>query len=179
MQALKRLILRGRRVRLIIAGDGESEQLLKRQLHQLELTGFLEFRGYVPDPFSVFLEADAALMCSYMEAFGRTTAEAMATGVPVIGHSSGGTAEIIVHEQNGLLYRGGADALAASMERLIDNLAWTDRLGTCAWLSAHARFATEQYAGRVWQVIQSLGRKECLVGSPFACGTTEPAIKDS
>ena len=177
IQAVKRLILRGRRVRLIIAGDGESERLLQRQMHQLQLTGSLEFRGYVPDPFSVFLEADAALMCSNMEAFGRTTAEAMATGLPVIGHDAGGTSEIIRHEQNGLLYRGGSDALAASMERLMDNPAWTDKLGTTAWLSARARFSTEQYAKRVWQVIQHLGRKECLVGSPFTYGTTEPDAK--
>ena len=48
--------------------------------------------------------------------------EAFMAGVPVVGARIGGIAELVVHEQNGLLYDppSSAEALAAALRRLIE-----------------------------------------------------------
>lgn len=57
----------------------------------------------VEDPYEIFDEYTALLMCSRKEAFGRVTVEALQSGLPVIGLNSGGTPEIIQHGINGFL----------------------------------------------------------------------------
>jgi len=52
-------------------------------------------------------EHDICLVCSTKEAFGRVTIEGMLSSQLVIGANSGGTAEIIQHGDNGLLYSPG------------------------------------------------------------------------
>jgi hypothetical protein len=56
------------------------------------------------NPHRVMRRARATLVCSDGEAFGRVTVESMAQATPVIGSKSGGTAEIVDHGVDGLLF---------------------------------------------------------------------------
>jgi glycosyltransferase involved in cell wall biosynthesis len=118
-------------------------------VEKLALRERVTFRGHVADPWPYFVRADAVLMCSVSEAMGRVTAEAMATGRPVIGHATGGTSELIRDGQTGLLYSGDDEALAASMRRVLERPEWRRQLGEQAWRDARERFTIERYAGSV------------------------------
>src|SRR5206468_6899835 len=106
--------------RLILVGGGDIADVERCEAvaSQLGIRDHVEFRGYIANPWPVYLEADAVLMCSINEAMGRVTAEAMAACRPVIGLGRAGTVELVEHERTGLLYRGGPEALAASMVRV-------------------------------------------------------------
>jgi glycosyltransferase involved in cell wall biosynthesis len=57
----------------------------------------------------------------------------MSTGKAVIGTSIGGTTEMIVHGETGLLVPpNDVDALAKAMQRLIDDVELRDQLGQAA-----------------------------------------------
>lgn len=144
--------LKSSNVRLILAGGGNSDSA-RRTAKKLGVAELVEFRGYISDPTRVFLEADASLMCSRNEAFGRVTAEAMAAGVPVIGRDTGGTPEIIEHHQNGILYSGESEDLAACMESLASDPLWSRELGDVAWSTARERFSIETCTNGVWNVL--------------------------
>ena len=90
--------------RLVLAGSAFSDYLgrLKALAHSLKVEHQVEFPGYVPDPYRIYRSADAVLMCSPCEAFGRTTAEAMACAKPVIGYNAGGTPELIDPDTNNI-----------------------------------------------------------------------------
>lgn len=141
--------------RLSIVGKGNVEHLEKLAT-ELGIRSNVEFQGHVNDPFNVFLGADAALMCSEHEGMGRVTAEAMAACRPVIGLDSGGTSEIIEHEQTGLLYRGGCANLASCMRRFIQNPGWARSLGMNGWRQARERFCNEKYVSSIYDVLQSV-----------------------
>jgi glycosyltransferase involved in cell wall biosynthesis len=98
-------------------------------------------------------------MCSPHEAMGRVTAEAMSACRPVIGFDGGGTPELIDHGRSGLLYRGGAEELAACMGRYAEEpgLAW--RHGEAAWHQARRRHTTEAYAGHVHAILRGVRRR--------------------
>ena len=113
------------------------------------------FKGYVSDPYDTFHEADCLLMCSENEAFGRVTAEAMSACLPVIGKNSGGTPEVIVDEETGILY-DTFDDLVAAMIKLTQNPELGKQMGLAGWARAKKHFNIEDYAGNVYQVVQSV-----------------------
>jgi glycosyltransferase involved in cell wall biosynthesis len=151
IRALARLAPEFPEVRLEIVGDGETRNVerCRALVEKLALRERVTFRGHVADPWPYFVRADAVLMCSVSEAMGRVTAEAMATGRPVIGHATGGTSELIRDGQTGLLYSGDDEALAASMRRVLERPEWRRQLGEQAWRDARERFTIERYAGSV------------------------------
>ncbi len=112
---------RGADVRLTVVG-GDLSSSFGRELQQLAhasgLADRIEFTGQVSNPHAFVLAADAALMCSRSEAFGRVTVEAMKLGRPVIGTQSGGTGELVRDGWNGFLYPPGD--VGALTDRIVD-----------------------------------------------------------
>lgn len=75
------------------------------------------FLGQVSDMPGLRENMDVELVCSKAEAFGRVTAEAMMSGLPVIGSNTGGTPELIKNGRTGFLYQYGNTAdLAEKMK---------------------------------------------------------------
>jgi glycosyltransferase involved in cell wall biosynthesis len=162
IRALALLAARHPAVRLLLVGGagqtGEQGYFdeCRALAAELGVADRVQFWGYVPDPERAFLEADVALMCSRHEAMGRVTAEAMSASRPVIGFASGGTTELIDPGRTGLLYRGGAEALAACMARYVEapELAW--RHGQAGWHGARRRHSTEAYAAQIHEVLRGI-----------------------
>lgn len=97
--------------RLLIAGDAkeaEYGQRVRSLAEELGLKGRVEFLGNRQDIAALMQRAQAVVVPSYFEGFGRTTAEAMANGTLVIGHNTGGTKEQF---ENGLAFTGGPIAI--------------------------------------------------------------------
>jgi glycosyltransferase involved in cell wall biosynthesis len=70
---------------------------------------------------------------TWQEPFGIVALEAMAAGRAVVASRTGGLADIIAHEETGLLVPPSDPAtLATAMRRLLDDAALRERLGTCA-----------------------------------------------
>lgn len=92
--------------KLIVVGDGESSYVesLKKLASSLNVKNKVQFLGYLSDPSEVYAKSKIALMCSESEGFGRVTVEAMWHKCIVVGYNRAGTAEIIDHGVNGLLY---------------------------------------------------------------------------
>jgi glycosyltransferase involved in cell wall biosynthesis len=139
-------------------GDRAYFERCQELARELGIVDRVEFWGYVPDPERAFLAADAALMLSRSEAMGRVTVEAMSCERPVIGFDAAGTSELIDHGQTGLLYRGGIGELAVAMRHYADNPNEAIRHGEAGWAVACGRNATEVYAARIRDIINSVAR---------------------
>ena len=76
--------------------------------------------GYVADPRQVMAEVDLLVHSADHESFGRVIVEAMAAGRAVVGANGGGVAEIVVHDETGLLVPpDDPAAMAAAIEALV------------------------------------------------------------
>lgn len=150
-------ILRHRRpeARLLLIGDG-NDRALRATIARTGQGEAVELRGFVDDPFPALLGCHALLMCSRNEAMGRVTVEAMACGLPVIGHASGGTLELVEDGRTGLLYPGGASELARRMEALAADPARAAALGDAGALAARERFSIERYADEVLAIYRAV-----------------------
>jgi glycosyltransferase involved in cell wall biosynthesis len=83
---------------LIITGKGECETELKELAAELNLKEYILFTGYISEEelAAYYRVSDLYVIPTrFLEGFGLSTVEAMASGLPVIGTDVGGTAEIL------------------------------------------------------------------------------------
>jgi len=145
--------------RLVIVGGGKEGPLHAR-IEELGIPDSVEFTGFLEDPFPVLIKADAFLMCSRNEAMGRVTVEAMACALPVIGHASGGTVELLEDGITGLLYTEGATDLAERMVLLLADPRYAVQLGEAGAVHAAVHFTIERYAQDVLKVYRSVSSND-------------------
>lgn len=130
---------------LSIAGKGQPDIL---SWLETAVAGFpVTLRGWVAaDAF--FREVDVLVApATWQEPLGRTVAEALCHGVPVVASRVGGQQEQIRDGVNGLLYDPNSPGeLADHLGRLIADPALADRLGDHA-AAARVRFAPAAVAG--------------------------------
>ena len=89
----------------------------------------------------VYASADIFCMPSYLEGFPLALTEAMAAVLPAVGlKSCHAVAELIANEKSGLLVDNTKEALAAALERLMNEPTLRKRMGQ------EARRAMEAYA---------------------------------
>lgn len=140
--------------RLVLVGAGDHAGIIGLA-SGLGVGNLVTVEGPTSDVNQYYQMADAYLMCSQHEAFGRTTVEAMLHGLPVIGNAGRfcATSEIIEHEKTGLLYADEPAALATAMQRLIDNPAFAKQLGQNGRQQAERQYTVERYAQEIWQII--------------------------
>jgi len=157
IRAIADLKRKGLNTYLIVAGSGNEKfvEYLKRLVITLGISEDVEFTGFVEDPYEVYFKSDCLLMCSVYEAFGRVTAEGMSACLPVIGKNSGGTPEIVVEGETGLLYNN-FDELVDCMEKIQNNPDWGKQMGINGWNRAKKYFSIEDYAANVYEIIQSV-----------------------
>jgi len=133
------------RAHLWIAGDGPERPALKALAGSLgiaERTAFLGRRDDVPD----LLEAcDVFALPSRLEGLGVAALEAMARSRPVVASRVGGLAEVVVHEETGILVPpDDPTALARALARLADDPALRRRLGEAGARRVGQGFLAEQ-----------------------------------
>ncbi|NUQ83835.1 MAG: glycosyltransferase family 4 protein [Anaerolineales bacterium] len=116
-----------RRVHLTILGKGHSqyEERLRNLVSQYQLSDLVTFHAPIPrSELPEFMGGfDVLLLPSiWAEPLARIMQEGLACGMVVVGSANGGTAETIVHGENGLLFRAGDAAdLARQVKRLLDD----------------------------------------------------------
>jgi glycosyltransferase involved in cell wall biosynthesis len=155
--AVAALKTRGVVTELVIAGEGACRSHLEAAVESNNLQSHVSFVGQVKNGLQLMKQADAVLMCSRSEGFGRVTIEGMLAGKPVIGARCGATAELIEDGFNGLLYSfGDANELADKIANLYRNPTLAQNLGRNARAWAERTFTKERYAKELLTVIHSL-----------------------
>jgi glycosyltransferase involved in cell wall biosynthesis len=128
--------------RLIIVGDRdrspETTERLDIEIARRGLAGRIEFAGAVaPERLSAFYAvADLFVLASHFEGYGMAYAEAIAHGVPVVGTTGGAIPDTVPPSAGVLLPPGDADALAATLWRLIESPAERGKLAAGARAAA-------------------------------------------
>lgn len=93
--------------KLLMIGQQSDTDIINR-INEIsvkyDLDNSIEFLGFCDDVGSYMAKASVFIMSSDCEGMGRVTIEAMFYGCPVIGRATGGTAEIITHNETGFLF---------------------------------------------------------------------------
>ena len=116
--------------RLLLIGEGPERAALEALCRRMEITPWVTFAGFHPDPFRLVKSADIFVHTARFEGFGNVLIEAMACALPVVATDCDfGPREIIQHGKSGLLVPPGCvDSLARAMLSLLQDAALRQQL---------------------------------------------------
>lgn len=135
IRALKILQNYDHRFRLLIVGEGDDMERLKKLSSELEIEEKILFFGKIPfDQIPRYLSiADIFISTPTNEAISRSVLEAMSMGMPVIATAVGGTPEAIVDGVNGMLVGvKNPEEIASKIKELVVNFDNMKRMGEAA-----------------------------------------------
>lgn len=108
-------------LRLIIAGSGQSESALKKQVKDLDMENQVTFLGFINDPYPYLVNADLYILNSHSEGFSNSLVEAMYSKTPSLSTAVGAAPEIIEDGINGFLTPANdEEALCNKLKEIIN-----------------------------------------------------------
>ena len=144
LEALALLQPRRPRLRALVVGTGPLEPDLRRRAEELGLDEICTITGERHDVYDLMAAADVFALSSDWEALPLVVIESMMIGCPVVATDLPGIRDLIADERTGLtVSRGDAAALAAGIERVLDDRRLAARLRTEARVFIRERCSTE------------------------------------
>ena len=150
---------RGAGIKVLLIGDGEEEQSLKRLVSHLHIQDRVEFLGSkMAGELATFYRTCAAVaLPARDEGLGLTLIEAMFCGAAAVGARSGGISDVIADNETGLLVPpGDPRALADALQRLLTDGSLADRLSRAGQVSARRNYDPDACMARMLAVYQSV-----------------------
>lgn len=142
---------------LTIGGQGPEGPALRAAAIHAGLEGRVRFLGSVLDPETHLRAAAAFVLPSWHEGLPNALLEAMATGLPCVATTIGGTTDVATDERDALLVPpGDSAALAKALLRILTNADLAGRLGTAARLRVVAEFSLEAMVARYEQLYREM-----------------------
>jgi glycosyltransferase involved in cell wall biosynthesis len=145
LEAAARVRSGGVSVRYVFCGEGREAAVLARAAESV--AGKVRFVGFRRDMPACLAAADIVALPSLHEGLGVAALEAMASARPVLASRVGGLAETVVAGETGLLVPpGDAGALAAALQRLVEDAELRVRLGAAGRARVLARYTSARMA---------------------------------
>ena len=123
IQAAQKVYREHPQLRVVLIGDGPEKSALQELVAELGIAERVTFTGEIHfSEVPVYLKAaDVFGFASVTETQGLVTMEAIAAGLPVVAVDGSGTRDIIENGKQGWLVPNDPEALADSINRLLDS----------------------------------------------------------
>ena len=132
---------------------GAYEEELRADAERLGVADRVVFAGYRDDVPAVLAGCDVFCLPSSAEGLPLVVLEAMAHAKPVVATRVGGTDEVVVDGETGLLVpTGDSDALARALSQLLADPTRATRLGEAGRTRVLAEFGAASMAARVLEL---------------------------
>ena len=149
LRAFARVLGSFPRARLTVAGDGPARKALEQLAVDLGIRDEVDFPGWVSPERIPDLMNSATLVVMpsrWHEAFGLVTLEAMQMARPVVATRTGGTAEVLVDGETGVLVPADDHhSMAAAIAALLDNPELARQMGQAGRRRAATKFSFDAY----------------------------------
>ncbi|MDH6251910.1 glycosyltransferase involved in cell wall biosynthesis [Chryseobacterium sp. H1D6B] len=119
MEAHARLLKDGFDHHIIVIGDGEEKENLKKQAESLGVAGSFELLGSLMNPYPYVKNADFFILPSESEGWPLIIADTLILQKPIISTNVGGIPEMVTHEKTGWLINYEVDDMYDSMKRFM------------------------------------------------------------
>ncbi len=160
--AFKEVLRKHPDAQLVIGGEGPLLNTCQNLIGYLNikehvmLPGVIEpekFRSYLQDAVA-FVQHSVTASNGDMEGTPVAVLEASAAGIPVISTYHAGIPDVIEHEKTGLLIQEhDVDAMAACMIKLLDDVAYAQKLGAAGRENIKQHFSMEKHLKKLSEII--------------------------
>jgi glycosyltransferase involved in cell wall biosynthesis len=126
----------------LLAGEGPERPALEAMAAELGISSRVRFLGARHDIAELLALSDLFVLPSLAEGLPISVLEAMASARPVVATRIGGTDEVVVEGETGLLVPAGdAEALSAAIRRVLGDPGLARRLGEAGRARVHQEFS--------------------------------------
>jgi glycosyltransferase involved in cell wall biosynthesis len=138
---------------------GAFQTALEHEAERLGVRDRVVFAGRREDAHAVLAALDVLALPSWTEGLPLVALEAMAQRRPVVATPVGGTPEVVVDGETGLLVPPrDPDALAAALRRLLDDADLRRRMGEAGYERVRERFSADAMTQRVLELYDEVVR---------------------
>lgn len=167
LKAIARVVKDYPKLVLLIAGTGELEDQLKREVLELQLGTHVKFIGSRMDMPEILTVLDMYVLPSLWEGLPLGVLEAMGARLPIVASMVGGNKEAIIHNESGILVPPkNVDALANAIREVLGSPGLAMGLSNNAYARFNKHFTANKmvasyeklysyYHGKVKQKISS------------------------
>jgi glycosyltransferase involved in cell wall biosynthesis len=143
---------------LVFVGDGPERAVVERLVRDGGLDR-VRFLGTVADARTLYPGFDVLVSASDAEGLPNVVLEGAAAGLPIVATAAGGTGEIVVDGQTGLLVPvGDPDRLADAVLRVLGDHDLGDRLGGAARDHAVAAFGVDRFVAETAALYEEMAK---------------------
>ena len=160
-------------LRLILAGAGAEEEMLRALAKELGVSDRVHFTGWLDDTEALYASLDICLLTSLSETFPYALTDAAKYRVPVIATAVGGVPELVENGVHGLLIApGDTAALASDILTLSRDPALREKLGTALRDRTEREFSLSAMALREKEICRAVlsPRREIVIAGAYGCG---------
>ena len=160
-------------LRLILAGAGAEEEMLRALAKELGVSDRVHFTGWLDDTEALYASLDICLLTSLSETFPYALTDAAKYRVPVIATAVGGVPELVENGVHGLLIApGDTAALASDILTLSRDPALREKLGTALRDRTAKEFSLSAMALREKEICRAVlsPRRELVIAGAYGCG---------
>lgn len=150
VEAMPRVLARVPEAKFVVAGAGGEFEAARARAEAL-VGPKAYFAGFLADDDRdrLLQVADVAVLPSLYEPFGIVALEAMAARAPVVAAGVGGLAEVVQHNETGLLvYPGDPDSLAWGILHTLEHPHWAQARAENAYRMVTGEYSWGQIARR-------------------------------
>ena len=147
-------------LRLLIAGDGQEEAMLKELASQLGVSDSVCFAGWVGDTDSFYNTLDINTLTSLSETFPYALTEGARFALPTVASQVGGVPYLIDHGINGYLFPArDHEALARHLADLAASAPLRKKIGQRLLEKAREEFSLERTIRRQLEIYDTILRQ--------------------
>jgi len=133
------------RVKLLIVGQGKTDEQLKQMVRAQKLEDYVIFKPVVNNTLAWLHVLDIFVMPSRQEGLGLSIMEAQAAGLPVIASKVGGIPSLIDDGETGLLVEPeNIEDLSQAIVKLLKNKDMSRKIGLSARAKVKTSFSSER-----------------------------------
>ncbi len=157
LRAFARLSVRRPEARLLLLGRGPEELRLRRLADALGVSSRVHFLGEQSDVAPCLAQMDVYVQASVAEGMPNSVLEAMAASLPVVATAVGGTPEVVLDGQTGLLVApGDPSALGEALLALLADRSLAERFGRAGRARVEAHFGEERMLRQIEALLDRL-----------------------
>jgi len=157
IEALREVVKKYPDTRLLLIGGNNSRyaQELEKRITEYNLRQNVSIVAHTVHPHDYLIQADAALVCSGFECFGRVIVEGLKCGLPVIVPDKPFGQELIKEGYNGFLYNRESSGDLAQKIILLRQTGHLPEMKQNALKSVENRFSIPTFAEEFISIINS------------------------
>lgn len=172
IHAVHRLTQAGRKVGLVIAGEGHLKEPLQKQINQLGLQDVVKLVGFLNDPRQLYRAIDVFVLSSLREGLPNVVLEAMATRRAVVATNCNGIPRLVQDGVNGLVIpTDSVQALQEAILRCLQSPSLREELAAAGRSTIEQQFS---FTTRMEQVVNVYRRlAPLLIPAPRAASVSD------